>query len=365
MGTTAQIDRDLHEILTNPGDPAAFERLSSSGMELLSPLAHYLSRDLSIEVLERFEDLLKVVLRGALSGEVSGETARELARFQREVGLLLKYKSYAVKAASPLGYSIFLQSPREGFSFQRHVTHKVEVFHILEASPGGFVFLCGWDDWREHYEPERFAAWLAGAPDTAYDRFRYPAAPGDVHVISELGTVHTVIGCVLEEFATVSTDMVERLHDQNRGRPVPPHFDRAFVEERLRELRTPAESRLVTGIAAAPRVTPLEPRPVAGGRRTVLADSFVTASLWTVDRGAETEPLATDGCAASLYVRAGCGRVLLGTQEELARPTPPSIEVAANDLLTLPPGASYAFVAEGDAPLELVEHEIRPDVALL
>jgi len=39
-----------------------------------------------------------------------------------------------------------------------------------------------------------------------------------VFIISELGVVHTVMGCVLEEYATVSTDMVERLHDQNIGR---------------------------------------------------------------------------------------------------------------------------------------------------
>ncbi len=58
--------------------------------------------------------------------------------------------------------------------------------------------------------------------------------PGDVIVIDKLSVVHSVVGCVLAEFATVSTDMVDRLHDQNEGAPIPAEFTRAFSEERIR-----------------------------------------------------------------------------------------------------------------------------------
>ena len=81
--------------------------------------------------------------------------ARKLASLMKDIGLFFKYKPYAVKASHPLGYSIFLQRPLEGFSFQNHLEHKTEVFHILEVMPGGFVFLCKYEDWQKHYEPHR------------------------------------------------------------------------------------------------------------------------------------------------------------------------------------------------------------------
>jgi mannose-6-phosphate isomerase-like protein (cupin superfamily) len=370
MPTFSSIERDLHELCDRPGDAALHRRLAGYGLEVLPPLAAHFERDLPIAVLEGYEAVLKAVLRGALEGEVSGVTARTVAEFQRQVGLLLKYKSYAVKASSPLGYSVFLQNPGEGFSFQRHLTHKTEVFHILDVHPGGFVFLCSTEEWERAYEPERFAAWLAGAgPDPAYDRYKFAARPGDVFVLDELAIVHTVIGCILEEFATISTDMVDRLHDQNAGRPIPAHFTRDYARRGLETLRTPAASRVIGGWkaadrAAGPLVEPLLPRAIAGGAKTVLADGFVVATQYHVEPRGETAAQSDPCCAASLYVRAGAGRVLLGTADELNRATPPSLAVAAHDLLTIPHGIHYAFVNESPQPLELVEHKIHPHVAL-
>jgi len=367
---TSHLDRDLRDLGSRPDDGALRERLAGHGLEVLPALAAYLASDLPIAVLEGYEAVWKAVMRRELAGEVSGEGARTLAAFQRQVGLLLKYKSYAIKASSPLGYSIFLQNPGEGFSFQRHLTHKTEVFHILDVHPGGFVFLCTSDEWRRCYDRERFAAWLAGdRSDPEYERYRFPARPGDVFVLDRLGIVHTVIGCILEEFATISTDMVDRLHDQNQGKPIPAGFDRAYAAERLREIRSPAASRLVAGprpgAGAEPATsTELMPRPVAGGSRTLLADGFVVATQIRVEPRGETE-IGADPCrAAALYVRAGEGRVLMGTAAEMRRPTPPSLPLSANGLLTIPHGIQYAFVNEGRAPLELVEHRIRPEVAL-
>lgn len=366
MSSHHHIDRDLHDLRHRPTDAEIMRRLSEHGLGLLPGLAPHLASDLPIAVLERYEELFKSVLRHALASEVTGETARRLAAFQSEVGLLLKYKSYAVKASSPLGYSIFLQNPAEGFSFQRHIEHKTEVFHILDVHPGGFVFLCSYEQWCACYERERLAAWLAGGgPDPAYDAFRFDVQPGDVFILDQLGIVHTVIGCVLEEFATVSTDMVERLHDQNEGKPIPAAFNKDYARAGLHTVRTPEASHLVEGPARSMVRRPLRPDPIAGGARTVLASGFVTASTIVVDPHAATEVGCDRRHAASLYVRAGSGRILLGTLAELTRAQPPSLPLGAHDLLTIPPGIAYAFVNEGAVPLEIVEHKIEPGVALL
>jgi mannose-6-phosphate isomerase-like protein (cupin superfamily) len=362
----SHIDRDLRDLGERPGDEALRARLSGLGLELLPALAGYLTSDLPIAALESYEGVLKAVLRRELAGEVAGHTARAIAAFQRRVGPLLKYKSYAIKASSPLGYSIFLQNRGEGFSFQRHLTHKTEVFHILDVHPGGFVFLCTFDEWVRCYDRERFAAWLAGErPDPDYDRYRFAARPGDVFVLDKLGIVHTVVGCTLEEFATISTDMVDRLHDQNQGKPIPAAFDRAYARERLKGIPSPAASRLVSGPKQGARVEEIAPRDIPGGAKTVLADGFVTAARYLVEPRGETELGSDAVCAASLYVHAGEGRLLMGTAAEMGRATAPSLPLAAGDLLTIPHGIHYAFVNEDRLPLELVEHKIRPEVALL
>ncbi|HVT59452.1 MAG TPA: hypothetical protein VHR45_13755 [Thermoanaerobaculia bacterium] len=363
--TARQIERDLAELPFRPGDCALGARLAARGLSLLPALEPYLASDLPIAALESYEAVWKAVLRRALARDLSGATARELAGFQMRVGLLLKYKSYAIKASSPLGYSIFLQNPAEGFSFQRHVTHKTEVFHILDVHPGGFVFLCTYEQWIREYERDRFAAWLAGErPDPAYDRFRFAAQPGDVFILDRLGIVHTVVGCTLEEFATVSTDMVDRLHDQNQGKPIPAAFNRRRARQLLAGVRTPPSSRLVEGPARRPRRRLLGPAVIAGGSKTVLADGFVVASLIEVEPRSETEPQRDERRAAALYVRAGNGRILLGTPAELARADPPSLLLGTGDLLTVPPGIAYALVNDGGPTLEVVEHRISPEVAL-
>jgi hypothetical protein len=377
--TAAEFERDLGALGERPGDQELLDRAAGHGLAVLPALGDYLASDLPIAVLEAYESVLKAVLRRAMCGEVPPEAARAIAALQQRVGLLRKYKSYAVKASSPLGYSIFLQNPGEGFSFQRHLTHKTEVFHILDAHPGGFVFLCTAGEWAAAYDRDRFAAWLAGErEDPAYERFRIAARPGDVFVLDELGIVHTVIGCILEEFATISTDMVDRLHDQNAGRPIPAAFNRGFVEERLPALRTPPASRLVRPAAtagsaagggrAAARIDDIPAVPAAGGRRTVLADGFVVATLIQVEPHAATEVQHDPARAASLYVRRGTGRILLGSAAELARATPPNLPLHTGDLLTLAQGLRYAFVNEGGEgeegeALDLVEHRIRPEVA--
>lgn len=343
---------------------AEFDASLDIDLSILPLLAKHLSSDLPIETLERFETILKTVLRMNLRGAISGETARTVAEFQKEIGLLCKYKSYAIKCASPLGYSIFLQNAAAGFSFQRHVTHKTEVFHIVDVKPGGYVFICDFKDWEQCYDRDSFSAWLAGAADERYERFRYRPQPGDVFTINELGVVHTVVGCVLEEFATVSTDMVDRLHDQNAGATMPSHFNRAFVQEQLAQLTLPLASRHVSNTAQdGLRIEEIPEQQIPGGTMTPLARTAIIASRYVIEPRQASALQIDQECAASIYVAEGAGRVIIADTDEASRTTPPSVSVVAGNLLMIPAGIHYGFVNEGSHPLKLSEQKISFEVA--
>lgn len=362
---TRNIEDALLEMAEGREEVSA-EALGQLDLDALPALAHHLKSDLPIATLERFEEILKSVLGTNLRGRVSGETARRVAEFQKEIGLLSKYKSYAIKCASPLGYSIFLQSEGQGFSFQRHVTHKTEVFHILDVRPGGYVFICDFKDWEQCYKQDSFAEWLAGGANESYERFRYQPQPGDVFTIHELGVVHTVMGCVLEEFATVSTDMVDRLHDQNEGRKVPAHFTREFVREQLKEISFPLESRLVNNCSPEnPQIEEINPVEIEGGQVTPLSRTAVNASRYKIEAGKASELFLDTERAASLYVAGGAGRIIIADEEEARRATPPALNVSAGDVLMIPSGINYGFVSEGAEPLVISEQRISFDVAFL
>jgi len=344
----------------------AMDDLNGFDLNLLPLLSKHLASDLPIETLERFEAILKAVLRQSLRGTVTGETARRVALFQKEIGLLFKYKSYAIKCASPLGYSIFLQNANQGFSFQRHVTHKTEVFHILDVQPGGYVFICDFKDWEGCYDKDSFASWLEGGADERYDCFRYVPQPGDVFTISELGIVHTVIGCTLEEFATVSTDMVDRLHDQNAGHEIPSHFTRDYVQGQLSKISFPQTSRLVNNCPpAATQIEEIPAEQIRGGYLVPLARTAIIASRYHIEAGQASDLLLDEQNAASIYVAAGAGRVIVADEREAGRTTPPSVKVTAGDVLMIPAGTSYGFVNEERTPLVLSEQRISLDVAFL
>ena len=333
------------------------------GLRGLPTLGKFLREDSPIDQTERLEALYKQILRAKLAGPMSGRDARELARFQKDLGFVLKYKSYAVKAATPFGYSIFLQNEREGFSFQRHVEHKLEVFHILSVKPGGYVFLCDFEDWKRVYEKKVFERWLVGEANNVYDRYKFAPDPGDVFVISELGVVHTVVGCVLEEFATVSTDMVERLHDQNAGRSIPADFTRSNAETTMRTLEAPVRNRLVQGFGAR-SIQTIEPVAIEGGERTLLCDSFVRAARFTLKPGAESALGLEKDRAVILRFFSGRGTVLMADASELKDPKA-RVEFGRADLILIPPGINYSVRNESEDLAAFCEHCIAPSVAFV
>jgi len=332
----------------------------------LAALVEQLRTDSPIAVLEEAERRLKTLLQQELSAPLDGPALRELASLQQQLGFLLKYKSYAVKAASPLGYSVFLQRPGEGFSFQQHVEHKTELFYFIDVPPGGYVFLCDISEWRQVYHPDRFLAWLGGAPDPAYERFRFVPRPGDVIVIDKLNVVHTVVGCTLAEFATVSTDMVDRLHDQNQHRLVPAEFTRNYAEQRLRALPWPETSQRVMADPAGWRRAVVPCDSVRGGLRTVLNDDgVVMAATYRFAAGAVSEVGADSKRATSLHIVSGAGRLVLGDAAEMRRTSPPTLEARAGDLFFIAPGGHYGFINEHTEPLVVAEHRIPHKTAFV
>jgi mannose-6-phosphate isomerase-like protein (cupin superfamily) len=363
MGTYAQLSTQIGEYLENPASNHCQQVIAGMGIRSLPVLIEFLHQDLPIARTECLETLVKLVLRDALSGRISGEEARSIARFQKELGFVLKYKSYAIKASVPLGYSIFLQKDGEGFSFQRHVEHKLEVFHIVTVKPGGYVFLCDFEDWKRAYMKDSFERWLGGESNPAFDRYKFVPEPGDVFVISTLGVVHTVVGCVLEEYATVSTDMVDRLHDQNAGKKIPADFTRAFTEAALQEIEPPPRNRMIKGFGAR-EIETIEPVAVPGGEQFLLCDSFVRAARYVIKPGAETATERDDRRAVLLRISRGRGSAVMADASELGGPKP-RLAFDKGDLFLIPPGIHYAIRNEGSGYVEYSEHRIAPGVAFI
>ncbi|UCH96604.1 MAG: hypothetical protein JSV88_07075 [Candidatus Aminicenantes bacterium] len=339
--------------------------LLDHGLESLNILVDYMAQDLPIETIERWERLSKDLLKGIFSGPYSSDLAREAILVQKRLGFLLKYKSYAIKASHPLGYSIFIQNKGQGFSFQQHITHKTEVFHILEVLNGGYVFTCDYKDWQKNYEEKAFTDWLSGKPDQRYDQFRIYPRPGDVFSIDKLGIVHTVIGCVLEEYATVSTDMVERLFDQNAGRKIPSFFNRDYTRERLISIKFPGSSRHVNINLNQKSVTEIKPLTIPGGTKLPLSAGHIFASRYRIEPAKASEPMVDRRCASGVYFTRGKGQLIVGNEKEVNQLTPPSIPVSAGDLVLIPNGIYYAFVCEGTDPLECSEQRTPFDVAFV
>lgn len=183
--------------------------------ELATKLAALLSLPRPMDEVEEIERAIKQLWRSELGRPVADrEAARAFSRFFNQVGFTFKYKPYGVKIASPFGYSIFDLNQNEGFSFQVHTKPKREAFHILKVKQGGFVFLCSRQEW-ESGAGEWVQNWVRGdkLPDSQ-PYVWFPTA-GQTIPVSAPDVVHTVIGCVLEEFASCSVDAVDRLFDQN------------------------------------------------------------------------------------------------------------------------------------------------------
>ncbi|TSC91102.1 MAG: hypothetical protein CEN90_650 [Parcubacteria group bacterium Licking1014_17] len=200
--------------------------------------------DRPISEVEILEALYKRLLKHIVSLDKK-DLAYLASVAQKRTGFILKYKPHGIKATIPLGFSLFFLEPNEGFSFQRHIDIKTEMFNFISISEGGFVYFCQMDEWEKMYSPKRFSAWLEGAFSPSFEQFRYIPKPGDVIRIDKTNLVHTAIGCVLEEYSNISTDMVDRLHDQNKGKKIPPKFNRRYFSQKMDGICYPEKNHLI------------------------------------------------------------------------------------------------------------------------
>ena len=184
-------------------------------------------------------------------------------------------------------------------------------------------------------------------------------------VIDRLRTVHTVVGCVLEEFATVSTDMVNRLHDQNAGREVPPHFNREWAREQFEALAPPDARREVLFGDKGAGENPLAPEPVQGGAATRLTCGAIGITWYDVEPIARTDLFRSGEDAVSLYVTSGSGALVLCDASEARAARPPALPARQGDLFLVAPGARYGLVADQGQPMAVSEHKLPPAVAFV
>lgn len=337
----------------------AFDDTAVAWRDALPVVAAYLRRPLRIERIERIEALFKRYLQNAFAERLSGEDARFVAEVSKTVGFILKFKPYGVKCATPLGYSIFFLRPGMGFSFQRHRTRKTELFHMLQTLERGQVYISTSKEWEAAYDKDAFNRWLDGAPDAQFQAYSRRPDPGDVYLVTELDTVHSVLGCVLEEFATVSTDMVDRLHDQNSGRSDSHFVDPATVAAWLSQLPRPLPHLCWASLTVEPQ--PLAARVENGVAQVVLADtSEFLAERFDIDGNATFRIAADPQRARSLFCLGGRCRVALQADGD-ARAAE-SVELSSGDVIIVPPAIAAVIVA--DEKTSLSSHTIRPALAL-
>lgn len=190
---------------------------------LLAEVRRFLALPRPYQEVEDLEASLLDLWRDVLSGAVSDLAELEAgALFFSRVGFLHKYKVYGVKVALPFGYSLFDLAEGRGFSFQVHEQPKLEGFHVLRPKGGALLYVADLDEWERDGRPWA-VRWFDGRTDGPLPAGALVPRSGDVAAVSETNVVHTVLGCVLEEYASCSVDSVVRLHDQNdRSDPVLP-----------------------------------------------------------------------------------------------------------------------------------------------
>jgi len=190
-----------------------------SDPRLLRDVVGFLATPRSCSVVEDLEAALLELWQDVLGGgSPSLRDTEECARFFSGLGFLHKYKVYGVKVALPFGYSLFDLRDGQGFSFQIHETPKLEGFHVLRPKRNALLYVATLDEW-EGGDREWAERWCAASPGErprlGEGRGCLRPRAGDVVAVARTHTVHTVLGCVLEEYASCSVDSVVRLLDQN------------------------------------------------------------------------------------------------------------------------------------------------------
>lgn len=325
-----------------------------------------LKDDQAIAEVEQRELDLRHWLRQRLSETLSASDTRRIVRGLAAIGFIRKYKPYAIKAASPAGYSLFIQRPGQGFSLQRHLESKDEIFHILEVLRGrsarGYVFLCTLEEWDRFFRNRDLSTWIR-SPSRAGKEFRarcFRPEPGDLFCVNGPDIVHTVIGCVLEEFATSSCDHVDRLFDQNASRRNETGLDQANDVDRLSYLERVFPRRRVTYSDGTWHVEQVEPQTTAFGYEYSLGiGDDLRATFVEVREGAATYDVDSDRIVA-VAVRSGSIEVDMREGSSWAN----CVELTPGMSTVIPCGTRFRMRRSSGSPCLASIHSARIDLAL-
>jgi hypothetical protein len=317
----------IHDWAESAAGESVFAGFDRCAPEVAASVRSALSRPDRIETVERIEGLAKYWWDDLLKpgADVTSDDAVAFARFFSTVGFFHKYKPYGVKIASPFGYSLFDLYERQGFSFQMHVEPKYEGFHILRTKPEALIYVGSVPEWNA--VGQRWAHGVWAGQDLPDPPAVWRPAVGDTTAIIETETVHSVLSCVLEEFAGCSVDAVERLYDPypRTGLELPAEHTRA--RDLLLGSTVTLPTRILRRVASGWQVDAAAP----GTSSQTLID--VKGELWggrvVVDADA---PLPLDGSDEDVSVVVpAAGDVVVVDIEGSALP------VAVGDLVCLPP----------------------------
>lgn len=294
-----------------------------------------LDAPLEIASVESIEASVKRAWAFVATAPPSPNQALDFVEFFLNLGFLHKLKPYGTKFSAPFGYSLFELHDGQGFSIQLHEQEKIEAFHILEVGDDAFVLAGSVDEWARHGS-DMLERWRAGRPTDS--PLAYRPEPGDVIVINDLNTVHTVVGCVLEEFANTSYDVVTRLHDQNARSELSLPAQNPTIRPALERIGSVAPRRVVfpgTWDAA----------PVNGPIVNLSAKGLVGRNL-AVSAGSELNRRVGDNELHTIVALAGDVRLSLFDTEFV---------VELGTTTAIPPGVNYSIGS--------VESEARVAVA--
>jgi hypothetical protein len=326
----------------------------------LADLVEQLFSGGSLSEVEASEAQLKKNILLLLADGIGSESYSRAASAIGKVGLVPKIKSYATKAASPTGYAVFLQDPGRGFSFQLHPVPKFELFHTLASRGFSRVFKMPHRVWEETYDPERIERWLRGRADSTLDQFAVVPEPGDVFTVESTEDVHTVLGCLVEEFATNSTDLVLRLHDQNHLLKVTDR-SRESVERELSGLPVVEPRRRWWLDGNQWKSEPLHPRVGDGYRSWTVSCGPLAATWLRVDRNGRYRLLCDSD--RLLFGRVFLGAISLSFEEPATRPSGAQ-SVTKGSCFAVLPGESAFLVNAGTQELAVSLHHSPVSLAL-
>lgn len=193
-------------------------------------LINQLHAEINYKDLEKAE----VVYKQELISLAKNKDYQKVLDLSYKIGFLFKQKAYGVKCSLPTGYSLFLLNQNEGFSYQRHESFKIELFHFFRPDQTTFCYLAPYNKFLETSSKQNLEDFHVNK-NGAHDRHCIKPKTGDVVIIKNIGDVHTVIGGVFEEFANTSLDHVTRIFDQNKDKQVVLEPRQAILKRLLNE----------------------------------------------------------------------------------------------------------------------------------